>query len=388
MRLVARSKTVAAGLALACITVGPAFGASAKTIPGLGTRPFLKYGRIEARPYINYSGTYNDAMLLQPGVVGNTFIDMIAPGVAVNLGQRFSFNYSPTFIWYSNGLFRDTVAHAFSGSGALTGSRWNLSLTQNYGYTAAPRVETGRQTDIETVGTQLNAAVRISQKLQLTGSIDQNLTFVAQAPDFHDWSATGNVVIQLAERVSVSLRGRTGYSAIYKSPDMVYAQPGGQVSWSPLDRLSFSGGVSFDYRATLLRRWRWRGNPLYSASVRYEPTKTTRVQGSVNQTTSPSLFAGQTVNSTSWIVTVDQRFLKHLWFSAGLDYQNSKYQTNGRATDIRRNDNVWRYTSGVRTTVLRKIALSLTYEDSENNSNIDAFALRSHQIVWTVGYRY
>jgi hypothetical protein len=354
-----------------------------------GNSPLWQYGPFAVRPHVAYSGGYQDGLLLRPGVPTNTYIDSYAAGVQLNFGPRWSVDYTPSWVVYSNPAFRDTLNHDVMANGTLIWGGASIGVQQAYSYSSVPLTATGRQTDIEVVSTKATAAYQFGPKYSIETSVEQTLTFVSASEDFYQWSAEGFIRSQVFSRVIGSLGVRSGYAVVFKSADMVFAQPGGDLTWTPTNKLSLSGRLFIDERVVFARRrWRWLENPVYTGSVNFAPFTTTSLQGSVGRTIAPSLFAGQTSDTTLWSASAAQRLLQHFWVSGGLDYQDSSYLTLGGSAAIRRNDHTWTYRGAIRTTFLRRGAIGFSYEDTDHDSNIPGFSQRSRRIGVDVSYRY
>lgn len=374
-------------LLLAICALG-ACSASAGTSPSSAHGPLVQYGDVEFRPHLSFSGSYNDGLLVRPGISRNSYIDAFSPGLLLRLGQRWSVDYTPTWTYYSNPAFRDTLGHAVNAAGGLAYREWALAFTQTYNYSSNPLLETGRQTDTEVATTELTAIHGMGPVLAVEGGFAQRLNFVSGLPDFHEWGLYGALQAKLSERTTVRGIVDGGYAAVYKSPDMVYVLPGGEIAWTPTSRLTLSGKVGLDYRVVLSRRWRWMENPVFAGSVRYEPFSTSKVEGKVERTIAPSMFDGQTSNATRWSVSGEQRFLGHFWVSGGLNYDDIRYLTTGRSIGFERKDHTWSYNVAIRTTFRTRGGISVSYQDSDNDSNREGYAVKSSRIACDVSWKY
>jgi hypothetical protein len=355
---------------------------------GNSASPFYQYGPLEIRPHLAYNGSYNERLLLRPGVAKGSYVETFSPGLLVNFGPRWSLDYTPSYTIYSQPEFRDRLTHSVNGNGGVAYRDTSLSFDQGYRYAADPLIETGRQTETETVSTNVSATHALSPRLLLQGDAQQTLTFVSSAPDFYQWSASGNVRYQFSQTLTAGGHIGSGYSAIYKAPDMIYTQPGLDLSWTPSAKLAIAGAVSLDNRIILARRWQWLQNPVFTASASYAPFDVTSLQGNLSRIISPSFFRGQASTITLYGFSVQQRLLGHLWLNGGITYQNSEYITAGRVAEFARKDNAWSYTAGVRTTFFKRGKIGVSYQDSDSHSNLPGFNLQSWRVAWDISYRY
>lgn len=350
--------------------------------------PLVQYGSLELRPHLVYNGSYNDGLLVRPGVANNTYIDAFSPGMLVNIGQHWSVDYTPTYTQYSNGGYRDTLTHVVSANGSLSIRDYALALTQSYASASTPLIETGRQTDTEKATTNLSVTHPLTQTIMLQGNVQQGFTFVSNSPDFSEWSAQGGLQYQVTQHISIAASIRSGFNAIYKSPDSAYVQPGAQVQWTASTKVSLSASVGLDDRVVVGRHWRWTETPIYTGNADYNPFTYTHVQGSVRRTIAPSLVGGQSADITAASGTAEQRLLGHFWVNGGVDFQFSKYLTTGLTRGIRRNDYAWTYRGGIRTTFLQRGMIAVTYQQTDNDSSVRLLSQKTRRIGCEVAYRY
>lgn len=350
--------------------------------------PLYTYGPVELRPHFTYSGSYNDGLLNRNGRPLNSYIDAYSAGLLVRLGDRWSIDYTPTYAVYSNPLFRDILNQSVNAAGGVAFGNTALQFKQAYAYSSNPLTETGRQTDMEVVTTELTAGHAVGRALGLETGFAQKLNFISASPDFHEWTIFGAIHSNVTKAITGRVGVYSGYAAVFKSADMTYVQPRAEISWNSKEKVTLTGGVSVDYRVFLARRWRWTENLLFTGSARYSPFATTLVEGKVDRTITPSMFDGQTADATRWSVAGEQRFLGRFWLSGGLDYDDVKYLTTGRSTGFRRKDNIWTYRAAVRTTFLSRGGISVSYQDSDNSSNLDGYGVKSSRIACDVSWRY
>lgn len=373
-------------LAAGALAAGAAF-AAAPTVGGTNT-PFLKLGRIEIRPHLVYALEYQEGVLSRPGDADSTFVESVAPGVAVQFGANWNIDYTADAKFYSGRDFEDTVNHAFTITGLQPIGKMAVSGTQSVSSSANPSFETGRQTRIIAVLSSLSAGMPVGNKLSLVGSISQSLQFVETAPDSGTWSGNAGASFDSGRGWVVNTGVTSGYSAVYKSPDTFFVGPQVSLLWQATGKLAFSLTGSLEDRETLGGTRQRQFTPSYNATATFTPFSQTSIALTGVRANSPSLLGGQELESSQFGVTLQQRLLGRLRTNLGFSYGLSNYTTTVTAGPRDRRDDLYTYTTGFTLPVARRGGVSVRYQRSINNSNAPGFDTDSTTVGFDVSYRY
>src|SRR5687768_17736149 len=76
-------------------------GNDADYLDARGTAP-LQWGPISARPHVFYRLTDSDGILRVPGQPTTTTINTLSPGLLVEIGRRWTADYTPTWTTYTH----------------------------------------------------------------------------------------------------------------------------------------------------------------------------------------------------------------------------------------------------------------------------------------------
>ena len=388
--------------------------APASTSP---SSPFTWAG-LSFAPHVLYRLLYTDGLLTQPGQPLTTYVQNVAPGISIQAEDRWLFDYTPTWKFYSNRKFRDTLDHSVLLNGQFPWKTWPVFLSQTYVDSSEVTIEAARELRQQTASTTVTTVHPFSQQyaLQLDGT--QDLRFRESANDVFTWSGTAWLNDQLAPTLQVGAGASGGYMHIYHSPDIRNMGPTARIMWQPaptitfdvecgLQRLSFESGG----RSAL-------NTVIYHGAVEYRPFAETRISLTAARAVTPSIFTNDLTRSESLGVALRQRVFGH--FQATLGYNEGRshyiitrtsisrettvvpvtdadgniigYQTTTTTTPTivftDRNDVVRAVNLRLATTWLKRGTVAIAYYRSQNHSNAPGYGFITHQIACDVTWRY
>jgi len=371
---------------LSCLAASTLVGAGAAVDSG---HPLIKLRGIGVRPHLQYTGNYSEGVLVRPGQPASSYIESFAPGIRLDLGKKWTFDYTPTWTSFSNAEFKNSLDHAASLTGSKTLFGLGFSFSQGYSNSSSVRVETGKQTTVETLTTSIGTSYPIMPKLSFVTAVSQALNFVPAVGDTFSWTMSNSLEYQWTTRTVLSTGVSSTYSLLFSAPDMLSLSPYIGLTWRSTEKLSTNLQLSIDERKTLESNSDWIETPTYSASVSYKIFEQTSVSVSANRTVAPSLYLkNQLLVSTGWSLGLSQRLLGHLNLNVGVSGQDSGYPSARSDLPDTRDDNSLTYTASLGMSFLRRGSVSINYQQSENTSNQTGFNYNSHTIGAAVGYRY
>lgn len=379
--------------------------------------PFTWAG-LSLLPHPLYRFMYSDGLLFRPGHPLNSYIQTVAPGVSLKAGEHWFLDYTPTWNFYSNRQFRDTLDHSARVTGEFPVGTWNTNVIQSYTSSSGVTVETARQTGQEIVFTSLGVSHGFNSHwgLELNGS--QQLSFLEQTNDMFDWSGAGWLHYQPGSELDVSAGYMGGYIQIYHSPDLINSTPSVQITWRPLDSLAIHGQLGLQQTRFASGGRSPVRTVMYDGGIRYTPTDTTMVSVTLKRMTTPSFFTNDITQTKSWRVSLQQRLLQHFNLAASYSENRSHYILSvlnlirdSSTEDIKdENGNVIGYRSWVTTTPvttfvarddvhrvvdlrlsttwLKRGTFAVTYQNGRNHSSVVGYGFSSHQIGFEVGWKY
>lgn len=368
----------------------------------IGSRPapsgnFLTYGPVSVRTNVMYR--YMNAEGLPHGARRiASEIQTVTPTVALDLGQHWSVSYTPSWTEYTARALDDTFDQAAAIRGGLIGRYWLLGFNQNFSIASPTLYETGQQTEQKSWNTHVSASRSIGSRynLELNGRLTELYTDIGH--DTRDWSTEDWFVVQVSPAVNVGIGPTFGYVEILGAADMTYQRIMGRISFSPTDKITLSANGGMELRQTNSSLGKDLENPILNVSADYRPFETTSVGVEYDQTVTTSLYDSQVVVGANWRVHFEQRLLKHLFLSADWTRGENEYlattvlvpappplDPNGPLLppilDSRpgRIDELEQFNCRLMTQILKRVTISLTYQQTDNQSSQGSFDVSSKQ---------
>ncbi len=350
----------------------------------------IRLGFAELRPHFSYRFTYGDGIQSQPGNPVKSSISEIAPGVRIKLGDNLSLNYTATETLYSDPSLKDFVAHALSvstGKGKTLG-QWLVGFSQSFGADYTPMVETGGQTKSESASTGVTASRELSRKISVSLGISQSLRFAGALGNTLEWATSDGVNYALSNRLKLGVTVTAGYSDLSRAANSTFHGYSGQANWKLSDKLGVTGSIGQQSRDTEGTASTTTELPTYALSFNYHPLEFTNVSLSGTRSSSISLYQNLLEDTESWRLNVQQRFLGKIMFNAGYGHQSGNYSGGIASVAPPRADSSSSWNLGMSAAILKRGNVSLTYQQSRNESNVAGFGFSSGQVSAQVGYSY
>jgi hypothetical protein len=349
----------------------------------------LQWGYVSVRPHALYRVTRGTGILSLPGSTEKTTISTVSPGLLFEVGQRWTADYTPSWIMYSDEAFEDAVEHALEILGRALFTDGSINFAQSYNLSNSPRVETGLQTREETSGTSVNVNYGLTAKTRLEVALSQRLRWVESAPNSRDWSTHGWFHYLVSERLDAAAGVAVGYTAVDPGTDMFYTQPQVRIGWKPTGKLGVDAQFGLEQR-----RFRRKGSadlntPTYGITAFYQPFQHTMVSLSGSRSVDVAYFVGQVNENETVSLGLSQRLLQYFNFNATAAKTNTQYIPSG-ATIITtvRDDTSYMYNFRLSTSFLRRGTIGIIYQRTRNSTNVAGYGFSSNQLGLEASYAY
>jgi hypothetical protein len=358
-------------------------------VPGsaLQQQPF-QVGPLTLHPHFFYQLLYGTGIQTAPGSPQSTLTQNVSPGLLVGLGKNWTLDYTPTWTFYSNNQFHDTLDHAVALNGGASYGDWRLGFSQTYTRSDTPLIETGAQTLQQTYGTGLTASYRFNAVMSMDLSASQNFTYSDKLTNTREWSTLDWLNYQFWPRLDAGLGVGGGYNNVSVGVDSVFEQYQARVNWRATDVTSFqiSGGVEDEQfldstTGDLV-------SPIFGAEVKYAPFKVTALVLDADRTVSTSPFLDQTTENTDVTASLSQRLLKKLFLSVGGGYHWATYVSTSSTVNTGRRDQYYSINACLTCVFLNHGTMAATYQHSENSSTQAGFGYNSNQFGFQLGFQY
>jgi hypothetical protein len=358
-------------------------------VPGITESSPFRCGPVTLRPSIWYQFLAADGIQSRPGRQVDTIIQTVTPGLLFDIGQHWSLNYSPSWTFYSSREFKDTLNHAASLVGRTSYEDWNLGLSQFYTKTSNPQLETGTQAEQENHVTRLDASYAFNSKLSLDMQLNQIFSMAESSTSFRQWSTMEWLNYQFWPRFTAALGAGGGYVDVDTGFNSTFEQVQGRINWLITDKTSVSVHGGFEERQFLDSGADSLLNPVFGASLQYQPFEFTRLSLDADREVSSSAFRNNEVTeSTSITAALNQRLLEKLSLSLSGSYYTTRYVSATTATSTGRTDDYYAFNVRLSCPFLKRGTIAVIYQFMDNSSSETAFTYSSSQIGFEVGYRY
>lgn len=350
--------------------------------------PF-QWGWLALRPHAVYDWTYGNGLQAAPGEPRNSTFQQFAPGLLADLGDHWTIDYTPTWSFYSNPAFRNSVDESVNLMGAVVAGEWAFTLAQSYASTAELLVETAAQTQQRTDGTTVTASRSLSPQMQYQATFIQNLQSASGGyQSSADWSLQQGIQYRLATGVVLNPTALFGYTDIVGGNPMDYARVRASANWMPDTKLTLEVHAGAEHRVFLHSGIAPLNTPLAGGSLQWRPFEQTSVQVEADRNDEYAYLEAQVDRTTVWSVTAEQRLLQHFLLGGMVSWNRSDLAASVSALTLGEASDTRTYSVRLGTTFLRRGIVTVSWGEAANSSNLPGYGFSSHQYALEAGYRY
>ena len=346
----------------------------------------LRWGPVTLRPGLYYRFYYANGIQSAPGQAANTFINEIAPSIALDLGNYWKINYTPVKRLYSSDQFKDTLDQIVNLAGAAAYKDWSFGLNQYYASTDTPQVQTATQTEQQNFATTLTATYIFNGEMSMDLGVNQNFYFTQEFTDTREWNTLNWLNYQFWPRLNAAVGVGAGYANVDPGIDMTYEQLQARIRWRTTDKVSLEAHGGVEDRQFLSGSAANLINPVFGGTFEYQPYEYTRFALHADRVVAVSYFENQVTESFDILGDFNQRLLKRLFLSAGGGYHRVKYVTT-TSDSIARTDDYYSINARLNCPILRRGNIALIYQYSQNGSTDTGFAFSSNQVGFELGFQ-
>lgn len=298
-------------------------------------------------------------------------------------------DYTPSLNYYLKGPYKDSLNHGANFTGSFSYSKWSFTIGQSYSKSSNPLVETGAQTETQSLATPITATFHYSDKVFFEFTLTQQFQEAQQFGSFKQWSTMDWLNYRLSDKTSIGAGAGAGYTDYDQGPDTTYEQFQGRFDWRIGTKLNFTANGGVEIRQFKgIADSQSQVNPLFGITGRYQLFEATSFSVSANESVSASLFQSPLSKSTSFSASIGQRLLKHLQLTISGGHQTTEYQSAGRSTLPDRTDDTTFFSTSLGSTFLKKGTVSVSYQHSANASTGEGFSYNSNQYTAQIEYRF
>jgi hypothetical protein len=367
---------------------------SAVPLPALP--PLLRWGPLMVQPHLFYSLSYGSGIQASPGQLTSSFVNEVDPGILLRWGDHWTLDYTPILRFYSGSGLQNTFDNTVSLNGGARYEDWTFGLSQIYASSSDPIIETGAQTDQQTLSTLLSAIYQISSKSSLQLGAGQDLRFASQTTsgeqlnNYNDWSTMDWLSYQFWSRFGAAIGAGFSYYSVQAGTDMTSEQIQARITWVVVRKLSLvlsGGGQDTQFLGSGAPNLI---SPVYSLSLQYSPFDTTTLSLSGYGGVSPAYFQDQVSLSTSISAGVHQRLLGRLSLDLNGGYNTSTYHstTSGSTSASSGNYDSSFFAARLGTPFLKRGTADVFYSVNFNSSGATIYNYTTTMVGLELTYRY
>jgi hypothetical protein len=283
------------------------------------------WGPFRIYPQLGDLFTYGNGLQSTPGVNSATAINTITPDVLIKIGAHWSLDYAPSFAFYSNPLFQDTINQHVTLRGGEVRGDWTLNLSQSYVDTTQPLVETGTQVDQVAYATAFNAAWQMNGHLSLQLGLNQNFRSAQQFSDLHEWETSDWLNYQLNRQFGAAIGVTGGYDEVSLGSDMPFEEGQVRLNFQPGTKLTMTLTGGIEDRQFIHPSAPSFVAPIFSATAQYQVSKGTSITLSGSRNVTPSFFGNEINVITSVTVGLRQHIVGRTFLGVTAGYVSEPY---------------------------------------------------------------
>lgn len=383
---------------------------TAAAAPAAPMETLMQWGALHLRARASYQFAYDTGIHSQPGKSTDTFTHTVSPGLTIFFGPHMSLDYSPSFRFFSQSDFHNTVDQAVSLSAGVGVGDWTLGLSQSFTLTDEPTVATGGQTEEKDYSASLNALYQFNDKISFDTSASVSLQFLNGTNTVFVFtnSTGGPVTVPLTQILTDSqnysgsewmdykfdekLSGGVGVTLSYSEQNSGFSSVSeeyrGRVSWRPGKKLTVAVNGGLEDQQFLNTGAGDLITPVFSATITYRLFEQTTLSLSADRAVDTSLFQNQVTESTRLGLGLQQRLFGKLQCSLGFGYSTVDYKdTTGKLTTARSDDST-SYSIGFNYPLWKRSSVSGFYQYTQNSSSASAFGYSSSQVGAVLSWAY
>jgi len=376
------------------------------------TGAFFKMGPLSFHPSVLARYTYALGLQSGDGRRVASVINTYAPALRVDLGEKWTFDYSPSWVSYTARGFEDTFDQSMSLAGATKVQEWGVQFSESYSFSSPILLETGRQTPQRNWTSSLGAGRGFGTDWTFQTSLGLSERYAEITPDVRDWSTMNWIVSRALPKMEIGVGAGAGYSDVVGKKDSNNESYMGRFNWSIGEKLALGidGGLQVThFRGTDSTTTR---TPTANASLGYKPFKATSVSLGYTRSLKSSFIADQLSRSASWNLALQQRLLKRFFASVSYSRQTTTFvsifanppivppaefgsETESTSSPLGfvisppgRSDIAQSITLGLRTQFFERITVGLSFQHTENRSGVKGFESNSTQMSADVSCAY
>ena len=358
----------------------------------------LQLGPVRFHPHLGYQVIYGDGILRGTNNPSSTWLHTFSPGVYLELGQHWDFDFTAAINHYSNARFNDNTGLYFGLRGLLPGESWTWRFGYSGAYTEQPVIETGSQilqnshlltlAGLHEINARFSFEANLSPEMRLT-DLSQQAEPKPAISDYYTLSTMEWLNYRVTGRTTVGVGAGGGYNSAEPGVDWVYEQFKGRLVWLPGTKLSFQVNAGVQLQQYLAGGRSSEANPVFEANVVYHLFEPTTLLLTASHAVENAFLQDRFALVDAVSVAVRQRLFQQIYLTVQPAYNFREYRaTRDFAAPDRRKDEYLSIYAGLSARIFKRLDATLFYQYADNSSTADGLGFHTAQSGLRLDYRY
>lgn len=327
---------------------------------------------------LSLAATYDDNIFISRSNKTGDWVFTVEPSITFGVGDVFGrsgnylrVDYQPGFSFFSENSSQNNVQHSFRAAGAYTFNRLSVNFGQSIQILNGADTDVGTRVSRHVYQTTLGMSYAISGKTSVDAGFNYTYNSYKNQVDSDIVGASLYFNWIYSPKWTFGLGGTWALTRIEGplSPDQTSEQVNFRANYQATGKLSFNVSFGVEFR----QFDGFRGGtttPIFEIGMVYQPFDGTTVtlRGG-RRTQNSSILVGQNFTTTSFGVSIRQRFIQRIFVTAGVQFENSDYNENVRGLISGRSDNYVTFNIGLDYSVREGLTLGAFYTHRENTGN-------------------
>ena len=339
--------------------------------------PCMRLGKADFYPRVSVLGLYDDNILASASFKKSDFLWSISPGATVTLGEpsafekTLAFDYSPTFVAFTDHTEFTTVNHAARLSGTCPFAKLALGFSQSFALQSSAAPGLSGRVEHQSYSTRFTSRYEIGEKMSLELNTRQALTDYRQRVfiDSREWAGDSWLNWQVLPKLNAGAGLSIGRLEVERNPGQIYRRLSVRGACRLTEKLDLNASVGVEQR-----HYDGTGSahasPVFNLGARYQPAPDTviTVNGSRSEQNS-ACIAGANYVSTGYSATVQQGLRERFVIAIASGYRSSDYHLTRTRISGTRSDTVFFVRPSVDWIIRRNVSAGVFYSFRRNASN-------------------
>jgi len=191
-------------------------------------------------------------------------------------------------------------------------------------------------------------------------------------------------------RLNVGIGAGAGYVESDTGINQIFEQVQARARWRATDKISFNLSGGFEDIQYTVANFGDVLNPIFSATIQYQPVSVTQLSLTASRTISSSYYyiLDQATENTQLSLDWSQQLLEKFTLDMTFSYVSEDYTTSVLGSSHTRSDTSYSFNAKLGRNFMRRGTWALTYQVTDSQSNQHGLGYNSTLYGFELTYRY